>query len=459
MVGQGLTLRPYQEQAISSLRAAYRAGARAPLLVMPTGAGKTVVFAEIIRSLSARGNRALVLVHRRELVQQASAKLRQAGVRHGIIASGTAYTDASVQVASVQTLVRHLDTCKWSPDLIIIDEAHHAAAGSWSRVLAHWPQAFRLGVTATPMRLDGRGLGSVFDQLVMGPTPYWLTTERYLMPARVYAPPVVADLSTLRVRAGDFKPEEAAQAMNRPTITGDAIEHYRRLAPGLPAIVFCCSVAHAEAVAAQFTAAGYRSGVLLGSTEPLAREAMLAQFAAGDLDVITSVDVISEGFDCPGATVAILLRPTQSEGLYLQQVGRVLRPASGKSHAIILDHVGNVVRHGFPDDHRDFSLDDRRRRVGRSDNTAPVVRQCSVCFAAYPPQPTCPCCGAESKPSQREIQQLEGELQELTRRTNRREVGKARTLAELLLVAKQRGYSPGWAYKLHAARSSHHVQR
>jgi superfamily II DNA or RNA helicase len=419
--------------------------------------GKTVVFSAITHGAVERGRQVLILVHRRELITQASSKLAGAGVPHGIIAAGFPASDQPVQVASVQSLARRMSGMEWSPHLIVIDEAHHAVAGTWLSVLSHWPHAYRLGVTATPVRQDGRGLGSVFDRLVLGPSVAELIGGAFLTPATIYAPPPIADLSGLKTRAGDYRPEQAAEAMDRPTVTGDAISHYQRLCNQKRAIAFCCSTQHAESVYTAFNRQGVPAATLLGTTPPEQRDRVVRQFAAGTIRVLVTVDVVSEGFDCPAAEAAILLRPTQSEGLYLQQVGRVLRPADGKAAAIVLDHVGNVHRHGFPDDHRDWSLDDRPRRAKGSGDAAPTVRTCEVCFAAFPPQPICPCCGTPAKLSAREIRQREGELQELAReavaRSRRRDQGQARTLAELLAFAKQRGYSPGWAWKVHNARN------
>ena len=510
-----LTLRPYQSQAISDLRLAYRDGARAPLLVLPTGGGKTIVMAEILRSLADRGRSAIVLVHRRELIAQTASKLQLAGVTHGTIAAGLPTTDHSIQIASVQTLTRRLEQVATAPDLIVIDEAHHATAGSWKRVMDHWPDALRLGVTATPVRLDGRGLSAAFDRLVLGPSVADLVSLDYLVNSRIYAPPVVADLSQLRRRAGDYVTEQAAAAMDRPTVTGDAIAHYKRLAAGQRAIAFCCSVQHAEHVAASFLSSGIPAAPLLGSLDPVRRDQVVQRFAAGDLQVLVTVDVVSEGFDIPAAGCAILLRPTQSLGLYLQQVGRVLRPAPGKAAAVILDHVGNVHRHGWPDDVRPWSLDDCLKRSGKGGPPAPSVRTCPECYAAFKPAPVCPCCGAACAAPDRELKQVDGELQELKRKTHQFKVGmkvgyaseppigrrvgpymveavdnipmdpniiglidssgeyhlesatrlcpwpsgklssrrgKARTLPELLAVAKERGYSPGWAHRVHNAR-------
>jgi superfamily II DNA or RNA helicase len=449
-------LRPYQQQAISDLRMAYRSGARAPLLVAPTGMGKTVIFAAITQAAAARGRRVLILVHRRELIHQSSAKLTQAGVTHGIIAAGFQPSDHPVQVASVQTLIRRIQHAA-QPDLIVIDEAHHGVAGSWRKVIDHWPNSLLLGVTATPVRQDGRGLGMVFDRLVLGPSTAELISGGFLCPARIYAPPPVADLTGIHRRAGDYAIDEAADRMDRPTVTGDAISHYQRIGAGQPAIAFCCNVKHAEHVCAAFNHAEVQAATLLGCTDSVRRDATVARFAAGELQVLVTVDVVSEGFDIPAAGCAILLRPTQSLGLYLQQVGRVLRPAPGKTAAIVLDHVGNVHRHGFPDDHREWSLDDRVARVRTTDVQTPTVRTCPECFAAFKPAPICPCCGAQCITQARQLKQVDGDLQELKREAVQQRVTerkKAHTLQQLIAVGQARGMKNpvAWARHVHNAR-------
>jgi len=453
-----LTLRHYQQRAVDDLRRSFRSGSRAPLLVLPTGGGKTIIFSVITASAAARGRRVLVLVHRRELIAQASAKLAAANVPHGAIAAGVPPTHHPVQVASVQTLIRRLPRIDWHPDLIIIDEAHHAAAGSWARILDHWPDALRLGVTATPCRLDGRGLAGAFDHLVAGPPVAQLIADGFLSPSRIYAPPCAADLTRISSRAGDYAADQAAERMNRPTVTGNAIDHYRRLCDGAPAIAFCCNAAHAEAVATQFRVAGYAAATILGTTPALVRDQLVTDLGRGILQVLVSVDVVSEGFDCPGATAAILLRPTQSEALYLQQVGRVLRPAPGKLHALILDHVGNVHRHGWPDDPRAWALDSQPRRKRADGTPAPNVRTCPECFAAFRPQLLCPTCGAYcAPPKPRQIKQVDGDLKELQREGARQRTAErrsARTLQQLIHVGQARGMrNPvAWAKHVHYAR-------
>ena len=453
-----MPLRPYQVQAIASVRIAVMQTDRA-LLVMPTGSGKTVVFSEICRLACEKKRRVLILVHRRELVTQASDKLTKAGVEHGIIAAGFDPSDHPVQVASVQTLIRRLNSGSFTPDLIIIDEAHHAVAGSWDKIIGHFTSAKIIGVTATPSRLDGRGLGSHFSTLVSGPSVEQLTKLGFLSQHRVFAPPVIADLNGVKTRGGDYAKDDLSNAMDRPTITGDAITHYRRLADGLPAIAFCCSIAHATSVCASFNAAGYRAKLVTGNMPMEERDEAISGLADGRTQVLCSVDVVSEGTDVPAVSAAILLRPTQSEALYLQQVGRILRPQPGKI-AIVLDHVGSTLKHGFVDDLRDWSLDSKPKRQ-RKDEPAVQVRQCPECFAAFKPQPVCPMCGHEFPVKVRELTQREGELKELRRldaldriekKEKRKEIGRARTLPELLALAKKKGYKPGWAYKIFYGR-------
>ena len=454
-----MQLRSYQLQAIASTRIAVMQANRA-LLVMPTGSGKTVVFSEICRLANDKGKKVLILVHRRELVTQASDKLKKAGVEHGIIAAGFDPSDQPVQVASVQTLIRRLDSGTFTPDLIIIDEAHHAVAGSWDKIIGHFSDAKIIGVTATPSRLDGRGLGSHFSTLVSGPSVEQLTKLGFLSQHRVFAPPVIADLSNVKTRAGDYANDQLSEAMDRPTITGDAIGHYRRLADGLPAIAFCCSIAHATSVCESFNKAGYRAKLVTGKMKMEERDEAISGLADGRTQILCSVDVVSEGTDVPAVSAAILLRPTQSEALYLQQVGRILRPQPGKI-AIVLDHVGSTLKHGFVDDLRNWSLDSKPRRK-KNDEPAPSVRQCPMCFAAFKPQPVCPMCGHEFpvKPK-RQLTQREGELREMRRqdaldriekKEQRKEIGRARTLPELLALAKKKGYKPGWAYKIFYGR-------
>jgi DNA repair protein RadD len=445
-----MKLREYQQQAIDGLREAFRAGAKRALLVAPTGAGKTVIFAHLTAALAAAGQRVLLLAHRDFLLDQIAGTLATVGVSCGfIVARRLPALHHRVQVASVQTLRNRLDV--WKPDWIICDEAHHATAGSWKMVLAAYPSARVVGVTATPQRLDGNGLGDVFDRLVPGPEVAWLMEQGFLSPARYFCPATV-DTSGLRTRMGEYRAGDVNAACNTARVTGEAVAHYRRLCDGAPAVAFCASIKHAEHVAETFRAAGYRWASLDSSMSDAARREAVHGLRSGALHGLSSCDIISEGFDLPHVTAAILLRPTKSLGLHLQQIGRVLRPAPGKAHAVIIDHVGNVGRnadgawqhnHGFADDPREWSLEGRP-----ASPKAPRVILCPDCFAAYNGG-KCPQCGyvREAPPEGKILQADEtAELEAIDPEAARAQERQAQTLADFRAIAEARGYKPGWAW-------------
>lgn len=463
-----LTLRPYQSKGVQDIRSSYLQGRKAPLLVLPTGGGKTVVFSHIAGSVASKGKRVMVLVHRVELLRQTSSALNKNGVDHGLI--NPQYTPdyrKPVQVASVQTLVKRLHFFhQYPPDLIVVDEAHHATAGTWKKIIAEFPTARILGVTATPCRGDGTGLGvdhgGVFDDLIIGPQIQDLIDQGYLVKPVVYAPMNRLDLSGVKVVRGDYDTKALAEKVDKPKITGDVVAHYSKLCPGTPAVVFCVSILHAQHVAAEFRAAGYRAYAADGTMDDDTRKRILNGLGNGSVQVVTSCDLISEGTDIPAIGCAILLRPTQSTGLYIQQVGRALRTCEGKEHAIILDHVGNVLTHGMPDEPREWTLDGDVKRKGKKkgDEAPPVrVRQCPQCYSVHEPAATCPNCGHVYEVDANKLEHEDGELQQITpeqalmlKRQKAREVATARTYEELEAIGRKRGYKPGWARHMWAAR-------
>ena len=455
-----MQLRDYQTKAISDLRSSFKQGNKSPLLVMPTGSGKTVVFAEISKRLRQSKHNVLILVHRKELIDQASNKLKAIKVSHGIIAAKYKSSRSAIQIASVQTLVRRLSSNTFTPNYIIIDEAHHAAAGSWDKILATFPNAYKIGCTATPIRLDGRGLKDYFDDLVASHSISNLIELKYLASYKVFAPPLKLNLDKVKVLAGDFQKKDLEEKMDKANIVGDAVKQYKKYADGLPAIAFCISIKHATDVCNQFKSAGYKSAIVHGAMSTDERDEVIKGLGNGKIQVLTSVDVISEGTDCPNVSVAILLRATKSEGLYLQQVGRILRPQSNKT-AIILDHVNATRTHGFVDDERNWSLDSEKK-TKKKGQQAPSVETCKKCFACYKPTSKCPVCGYEAQTRERFIKQEEGELVELKKKqqqeTEKQQqqqlIGTARTLEELEMVAKILGYKKGWAYRVHESRKN-----
>lgn len=402
-------LRPYQYKAVNDLRTAFRDGYKAPLLVMPTGSGKTYTYSAIAGGAAIKGSRILILEHRKELLRQASCSLAALGVRHRIVAPNSKIADirrvhverfgwpmidkdSHVAVASVQTLIRRLDwLAEFDPDLIIVDEGDLATATSWHKIFGAAPRAKKLGVTASPCNTSGVGMNTVYDFMVLGPSMIDLIELDALCRPRVFAPPMMADMSSVGHVQGEFDAQSAAFAMDKPAITGNAVEHYKELAPGRPAIVFCASVKHAEHVAEQFRAAGFRFEVVHGAMDDDDRDDRIFGLASGKYHGIVTVDVVSRGTDIPVAEVAILLRPTESLALFLQQVGRVLRPAEGKEYGLILDHAGNCARHGLPHQDREWTLEGRKKgKRGPMDKEKPVlVMQCPKCHFTEAPRAVC----------------------------------------------------------------------
>ena len=402
-----MQLRDYQNLAISNVRKGFQVKHRSVLLTLPTGAGKTVIFSEITRLAELKGANVLILVHRKELIDQAGDKLTKANVKYGIIAAGHKESKCNVQVASVQSLINRLNNPEQF-DLIIIDEAHHAVASSWQKIFEFYKTALKLGVTATPMRMTGAGLGEIFDKLIVGSTIPELVDKGYLAKHEVYAPPNKLNLDKIRTIRGDFNKKEVEDELDKVDIVGDAVENYRKLGQNKPAIAFCISVKHGQYVTNKFKEAGYTAELITGSMKSDDRKTLVDNFKNGKVQILVSIDVVSEGFDVENCSVAILLRPTQSEGLYIQQVGRVLRPEPNKI-AIVLDHVGNTKRHGFVDDIRDFDLH-QKAKSKRKGEIAPAVQTCEQCFAVFKPQPICPVCGHEKVITKREITYEDGEL-------------------------------------------------
>jgi len=454
-----LKLRHYQQTGVNGIRECFRRKIKSVLFVLATGGGKTVVFTYLAQQSSLKKKRVLILVHRIELLRQTSSALLKFDVEHGMI--NPQYTpnfNTNVQVASVQTIIKRLNymtSVNWEPDLIIVDEAHHGTAGSWRKIIDHFSNALVLGVTATPIRADGQGLGrqwgGLFDDLVEGPSVMDLINEGYLVKPRIFTPPNELDLSDIGTSMGDYKKDDLAKLVDKPTITGSAVEHYSNLCAGTPAVVFCVNVAHAEHSAEQFRQAGFRFYAVDGSMDDDKRKTILGGLADGSVQGVCSCDLISEGTDIPAIGCAILLRPTQSKGLYLQQVGRALRPCDGKEYAFILDHVGNTIAHGLPYQDQDWSLEgERKKRGAKKQETAVRVTQCLSCFAVHEPAPVCPECGHVYPIRDTTPKQVEGKLQEITevdiiKKHKRQEVGRASTLEELVKISKERGYDPKWA--------------
>lgn len=445
---KAMQLRPYQSELVNRIRFEYQQGHKSVLMVLSTGGGKTCIFSHIAQSAARKGNRVCILVHRAELLDQASRSLQAMGVPHGRIQAGRSMDlSHAVQVASVGTIARRLHLLPRDfLQLIVVDEAHHTTAGTWSKVVEHFHTAHLLGVTATPIRGDGRGLGEHYESMVQGPSAAWLTEQGFLTNARVLAPPGFNGAG-LRKRMGDFDAKQAEQRVTE--IHGDCYSHYCQYLNGQTAIAFCCSVAHAEAVAELFQRQGIAAASIDGTMDGPTRRGLLEDLGTGRLKVLTSCALIGEGVDVPSVGGCILLRPTQSVGLHLQMIGRCLRP-SGDKVAVVLDHVGNTLRLGHHLEDREWSLDGVKKR---DRERAPSVKVCPVCFAANATNAQACCeCRHEFRSEVREMKVVPGELQELQMRARKREQGSATDLESLRELARQRGYKAGWAERVHQAR-------
>ncbi len=385
-----MILRPYQSAALDQLRALLLRGAKRLALIAPTGSGKTVMFSEIIRSATARGKRSLVLAHRRELIDQTIEKLTAFGVAAGVIMADDPRRDdhLPVQVASIQTLANRLDRLP-PADLIITDEAHHAVSPSYRAVLDAYPDAIVIGPTATPWRLDRFGLADIFEGSVVAATPAELMAIGALVnyDAFAYDSP---DLHDVGLVAGEFNQRDLGLACNTDVLVGSVVREYIAHANTRRAILFPVNVEHSRALVAEFQSAGVVAEHVDAKTPTEIRKQAMVRFRTGDLVVLSSVGVLTEGFDAPAAEVCILARPTKSLSLHLQMIGRVLRPSpeTGKARALIHDHAGNLLRHGLVEDERDYSLTATPSRV-RELHTCPF---CCVLFGRIGADGTCPRC-------------------------------------------------------------------
>lgn len=454
-----IELRDYQADLIERTRAELGRN-RAVLMQSPTGSGKTALTVHMIAGAAARGNRSIFAVHRRELMEQTSHALWAQNVAHGQIAPNRRPSKLPVQVASIPTLARRLKSVA-PPELLVIDEAHRAAAVTYRRIIEAWPKTKIVGLTATPQRTDGQGLDDLFDALVVGPPVRWLIERGWLCDYRLIAPPEQADLSGVKRKGGDYDRSDLAERMDRPTVIGDAIDNYRRYGNDGRCLTFCVSRKHGRHVCERYLSAGIRAEHVDGETPDAERRAALERFRKGQTRVITSVDLFIEGLDVPAVDVVQLLRPTQSLIVYLQAVGRGFRPAEGKNRLTIIDHVGNWHRHGLPDAEREWALEGRERkpRGRKEEESLPPMRQCDKCYTVFRPQAMCPNCG-EAVIAGREIEEKDGELYEVdldaARRERKREQGRARTLEDLVSLGVRRGYrNPSvWAVKVLASREN-----
>lgn len=370
-----MKLRPYQADLIGKIRLTALHGSRSIVSVLGCGGGKSVIQAEISHSATDKGNNVLFLVHRKELCEQITNTFTAQGVNMDLCS-----------VSMVQTVSRHIDKIP-EPKIIITDEAHHSTANSYKKIYNAFPNALRLGFTATPCRLNAGGLGEVYDKLITSVSTKWLIDNHYLSPYKYYSIPL-ADTEKLHIRAGEFKVEEVSALIENEAVYSGAVEQYLKLASGKKAIVYCPSVKASKETAEEFNRNGIRAAHLDGTSSKEEREKVIESFRAGKYYILSNADLFSEGFDDKDIECTILLRPTMSLTVFIQQSMRCMRYKEGKT-ALIIDCVGNVFRHGLPDDDREWSLLPKAKQ-----ETTVKIRECPQCYGVYSPtMEKCPYCG------------------------------------------------------------------
>lgn len=440
-----LVLRTYQDEEIEAVRDSFRHGHKRVMAVLPCGAGKTVLFAYMSKrhiELSPQ-NSVLFLVHRRELIDQTIDTFKRFGLESD-----------RIRVAMAQTVTRHLDTTS-EPSLIVLDECHHSSASTWTNILKRFPNTQTVGLTATPCRLDGRSLGDIFDDMKVGASAKELMDAGYLCQYDYYAPKVNLVDSSFKPKGSDYDMEDTATKLENAHIFGDVMKY---LDLKRKTIIYCPTVDMSKKIAAQI---GEGAVHFDGDTPKKERTQIVEDFRSGKIRVLCNCDLIGEGFDVPDCDCVMLLRPTKSVALYIQQSMRCLRPAPNK-RAVIYDFVGNCFRHGMPTDDREWSLATKTKCRNESALPEVTCRQCSNCFRVYAgTDRICPYCGFDNGKTKAEIKrEQDAELEKITelqKRKDRMEQGQARTYEQLVALAKSRGYSNpyGWAWMIIKARAGY----
>jgi DNA repair protein RadD len=465
--------RPYQTNIIAEFHRT-TAHFKRIIIVAPTGSGKTVIGAAIVKNYVGQRKEVLVLVHRRELVRQTVKKLRDLGVWCGVIQADADENEmpmAPVQVASIQTLwaraMREGPNGRTrmdlpAADLVVVDECHHAWAETWRKILDAYPDAIILGLTATPCRGDGRGLGGIFETMIECPQVAELIELGYLVRSRVYAPSM-PDLGGVEVRRGDYVEAQLAERMDRAKLIADIVGSWLKWGERRKTVCFATGVGHSIHLRNEFVASGVRAEHIDGNTLKDERDATLARLASGEIELVTNCMVLTEGWDQPEVSCCILARPTRKMGLFRQMIGRVLRPAPGKTDAIILDHSGAVFRHGLPEDRVDWTLDPGKT-VRSPDHEArkpevfggPTLLDCTQCGALREGGKACPCCGFLPVRKPQLVVCEEGDLALVTNgKPGKADLDKHAWHRQLTAIRIERNYNPKFVAATFRAKFGH----
>ncbi|MGL5262598.1 MAG: DEAD/DEAH box helicase [Bacteroides sp.] len=454
-----MKLRPYQERAITNIRDSFRRGNKRTILQLATAGGKTLLSSYIIKQAIEKNNRVVVFVPRRELAYQFHSTLKRVGVDAGIIMAGETRSASNVQVASFDTFeswaMRKGNMIAPQADLIIIDEAHVYLDKQIRIIESEYSNAHVIGLTATPARKSGLGLGNFYQDMVLGVSIKELTDQGFLAPVRYYAPPLDIDLDKVKLNtSGDYQDSELDKVMDDAKLIGDIVENWARIAGDRQTVVFCSGINHSVHVCNEFKKYGIKAEHLDGKTEPEERKRILERLSSGETQVLTNVFVATYGLDIPSLSCAVMARPTKNLALYLQMVGRVMRICEGKEDAIIIDHAGVVKENGMVTDEQPWSLDVKEKIKDRKEKNKKEKKEkkditCSACGFVYKAERECPYCGHQWELWGKELPYYEVELVEVGEdpKKNNREASwgyKTDFAASLRMFCMVKGFKDGW---------------
>ena len=444
-----IKLRPYQQCLYDKTVGAFKQGYRKVLVESPCGSGKTILLTKMAAMAQENGKTVWFILPRQEIMEQTFETFKRCGVPLN-----------TVHIGMIITMANHINELP-KPDLIIYDECHISVSNTYNKISNTFKNAFIVGATASPCRTDNRPLGDLYETIVHGVTVRWLIDNHYLAPFDYYSVPLT-DLTDAETE-GEYDTTKASALLMTSAIYGDVIKSWHKFAEGMQTVVYCCSVFHSQKTAEIFNSAGISAMHFDGKTSKAERKRIVDDFRDGKFKVLVNCDLISMGFDMPDIGCVVMLRPTQSASLYIQQSGRALRYKPNKT-AVIIDMVGNYNRFQLPDEPYEWSLTQsvEKRKAFNEDGTL-NIRQCENCFRCFQGN-KCPYCGAEHIPKGRELKQIQEvelkkieavqkEEQEKQKKIARMEVGQCRTLADLQKIAKERGYKSGWVYQM--ARIKH----
>jgi len=451
-------LRDYQERAISTLRSFIGKGLRKTIMALPTGAGKSIIFGQIISNALDKGKTILWLVHRRNLVWQMKDVLEQFGVEAGVIMAGTeSDTTLPCQIGTIQTYIRRLKLSATfdnhffiDADLVLIDEGHRSLSKTYMDTISLYSEKIIIACTATPMRADGRGMGEVYDSIADIAGVQELTDQEYLSPARYFAPST-PDLEGVKIVMGDYVVKHLDKKMNKTKLNGDIVENWLKNGEDRKTLVFCVNVKHSIAICEEFQKQGVNAEHLDAKSSDEVRNDVFVRMERGDTQVICNVGLYQEGLDVPSVSCVIMARPTKSMGLYRQCCGRGLRVFPGKSDCIIFDHGGVIEEHGFLEDELEWSLDGKEKAWKKPTikENEPKLSKCRVCHQIFKGTKICPVCGTELRSFGKKIETVDAELVELkTLKENNKALcweDKRIFYGTLLYYAEKNGYKRGWA--------------